>query len=482
MTRDSHYLRDASLPYLAQALDGKTILRYCRALLGNEKDVRISTCRVLKLRYRRRKRAIIQYEIGLQTGDGRERSVWLAGYQYASRERYRAGVRRLERLLANHGTEGGMLPGIAIEPLQLLLLRFPYDRRLPALMSVYFNIEQLLGDRLEPLLGSSNWKIESLDCRPVRWRVGLSAVAKISLVARHPVSGETTRRELYLKHDPSREEISAESRVAALHNDRGLPFSLCPTVLSLPRHGLSVQAAASGVSLEARLARGTASSADANRIATLLARWHSGGEPMQRPYSKEKFESVLERSVRVLSAATPENGDRLQRLAASIRLQMLHRLQCPAHLDLKPEHIFVDTEKITLIDMDSAADADPMLDIAILYARLRHGQELYDSPRAASRSFANQLIRAYASRVPPSWWYNFRVCYAWALLKVAVHLFACQRPAWPRLSARFLREAELALEPSSELLSFLPHREISGQDALPMRYSPDSLTRMEGGR
>ena len=482
MTQDNHYLRDASLPHLAQALDVKTVIRACRALLGNDKGVRVGACRVSKLRYRRGRRAIIQYEITLRTGDGRERSVWLAGYQYASRERFQAGVRRLERLLANHGTDGGMLPGIAIEPLQLLLLRFPYDRRLPALMSVYFNIEQLLGDRLEALLGSKSWKIENLDCRPVRWRVGLSAVARISLTARHQVSGETAQRELYLKHDPSRQQNQAESRLAALQNDRGLPFALCPTVLSLPRQGLSVQAAAAGVSLEARLARGTASSVDANRIATLLARWHSGGEPMQRPYPKEKFESVLERSVRVLSAATPENGERLQRLAASIRLQMLHRLQCPAHLDLKPEHIFIDAQKITLIDMDSAADADPMLDIAILYARLRHGQELYGSPRAASRSFANQLIRTYASSVPPSWWYNFRVCYAWALLKVAVHLFACQRPAWPRLSARFLREAELALDPASELLSFLPHREISGQDALPMKYSPDSLASMEAGR
>ena len=236
------------------------------------------------------------------------------------------------------------------------------------------------------------------------------------------------------------------------------------------------------MSLEARLARGTVTSVDANRLANLLASWHTGGAKMQRPYSKEKFESVLERSVTALSAAVPENSNRLKRLAASIRLQMLHRLKCPAHLDLKPEHIFLDAQKITLIDMDSAADADPMLDIAILYARLRHGQELYGSPKAASRSFANQLIRAYASRVPPSWWYNFRVCYAWALLKVAMHLFACQRPAWPRLAGRFLREAELALEPSSELLSFLPHREISGQDAVPVQYSSNSLARIEGAR
>ena len=481
MVRAKYYLQDASLPHLERALNGETIGRYCRGLAHPEKGIRISSCRVLRLRYRRGRRAIIQYEITLVHADGSKQSLWLAGYQYASRERFETGVRRLERLLANHGDDGDMLPGIAIESLQLLLLRFPYDRRLPALMSFYFNIEQLLKDRLALLFGSDNWKLESLDCRPVRWRVGLSAVAQISLVARHVASGETSERELYLKHDPSLAQNDAESRLAALEKDRGLPFALCPAVLSLPRQGLSVQVAAAGLSLETRLARGMTTSADANRLATLLARWHTSGELMHRPYPKEKFESVLERSVRVLSAATPENGDRLQKLAASIRLQMLHRLQCPTHLDLKPEHIFLDAEKITLIDMESAADADPMLDIAILFARLRHGQELYDSPKAACRSFANQLIRAYAPQVPPSWWYNFRVCYAWAVLKIAVHLFACQRPAWQRLAGRFLREAELALEPSSELLSFLPHREISGQDVVSMAHSPDAPTRVEGG-
>ena len=467
-----HYLQDASLPHLARALDGATIGRFCRALVRHETGIRVKSCGVLRLRYRRGQRAIIQYEIILVHDDGSEHSFWLAGYQYASRARFEAGVRRLERLLANHGARGGILPGMAIESLGLLLLRFPYDRRLPALMSFYFNIEQLLTDRLPQLLGGECWRLEVLDCRPVRWRIGLSAVVRISIAARHTASGETRRRELYLKHDPNRDLGDTQSRLAALERGGRLPFTLCPTLLSLPRQGLSIQAAADGLSLEARLAQREITAEDANRLGSMLARWHTRGEPMHKPYPKQKFESVLERSVRVLSAAMPQHGNRLRAVSASIRLQMLHRLQCPAHLDLKPEHVFLDGERITLIDMDSAADADPMLDISILFARLRHGQALYGSPKAVSRAFANRMIRAYAAEVPPSWWYNFRVCYAWALLKVAVHLFACQRPDWAPLAGRFLREAELALEPSSKLLSFLEHREIAGRDAIPLRQSP----------
>jgi hypothetical protein len=482
MKQSTHYLQDTSLPHLARALDCVTIRDVCRDLLRPGSGFRVAACRVLKLRYRRWQRAIIQYEITLVNDVGKERSVWLAGYLYASRERFETGKRRLERLLANPDTREDMLPGVAIESLELLLLRFPYDRRLPALTSFYFNIEQLVGERLPLLFGDDDWRLDSLDTRPVRWRVGLSAVACISVVARHAASGATRKRELYLKHDPGRPESAAESRLAALERDRGLPFALCPTVLSLPRQGLSIQAAAEGVSLETRLARGMATSVDANRLAALLARWHTSGEPLQRPYAREKFEAVVERSVRALSAATPENSGRLQALAAGIRLQMLHRLQCPVHLDLKPEHIYIDSGKITLIDLDSAADADPILDIAILYARLRHGQELYGSPKTASRAFANQLIRAYAPLVPPSWWYNFRVCYAWALLKVAMHLFACQRPGWTPLTGRFLREAELALESSSELLSFLPHREASLGDAVPIKYWPNPGAGVEARR
>ena len=479
MKKGPHYLQDSKLPHLARALDGNSIRRICRGLIRHREGAAIGTCRVTRLRYKRSLRATIQYQITVLHRDGSEETLWLAGYQYADRNRYESGVRRLERLLANQGDDGEMPPGLAIDSLGLLLMRFPYDRRLPALMSLYFNIEQLLDERLPKMFGNKNWKLESLDTRLIRWRVGVSAVARLSVEARHATSGRIQRKELYLKADPKQSENEVNSRLAALARQRKLPFALCRTVLSLPRQGIRIQTSAQGSSLEEKLIQGKATTENARELGCVLAYWHTNGDPLQESYSKENFESGLERSVRVLTAGIPESYARLDKVAKNIRFQMLHRLQRPTHLDLKAEHIFFDASRVTLIDTDSAADADPMLDIAVLYARLRHGKELSGLPKGSSRNFAGHLIRAYAARVPPSWWYNFRACYAWALLSIAMAPFTRQRPGWPQLVDRLLREAELALQPSSELLSFLPNRELSGQGARRVNYSTNLFTRVD---
>lgn len=195
---------------------------------------------------------------------------------------------------------------------------------------------------------------------------------------------------------------------------------------------------------------------DARQLASVLASWHTAGEPLQNRYAKEEFDAVLERSVRVLANAVPDCSLRLERLVQRIGQRMKHGFNRPVHLDLKPEHIFFHGDRITLIDIESAADADPMLDIAILYARLRHARTLYGLPDSASLLFALQLMRAYHQRVPSNWWRNFSVCYAWALLKLAVHLFVCQRPDWPDWIGRFVTEAELTIGRGAGKLSFLP--------------------------
>lgn len=455
MLQSPGYLNDPVLPHLTLVLDEENMRHICHTLITDKVDATIIDCRVVRLRYRRAQRCIIQYKMTLQLVDETVQTHWLVGYQYANKEKFRARANRLEKMGATCNPADGLRPFVVIEEAGLLLQRFPFDRRLPTLAPFYFNIDQVITDRLAELLGSDDWKLECLDTRLARWRVGLSAVIRLTLGVRHRYTGESQRHTLFAKLDATGTDADTKSRLKRSESVGSLPFNLPHTLLSIPQQGFTIQRSADGLSLDTMLLGGTVNSADAGRLASMLARWHTTGDPLEKSYSKDVFEAALEQSVRVLSSAAPACSLRLERLADRIRNRMHHAIYRPAHLDLKPEHIFFCTNRITLIDIETAADADPMIDIAILYTRLLHARELYDLPDTVSLSFALQLMNTYHRLVPSSWWRNFSVCYAWALLKVTVHLFVCQRPDWLNWINRFVSEAELAMSLDEGELPFL---------------------------
>jgi hypothetical protein len=478
MAQAKYHLTDPMLPFLSMALDGNILRHFCQRLICDNFDASISNCHVTRLRLRRAQRCIIQYQLTLRLADGSEQVHYLVGYQYANRKKFRARADQLRRLTADRQPVDGLRPGIVIDEISLLLQRFPFDHRLPSLLGVYFNIDRVINDHLAQLLGNNDWQLENLDTRVARWRVGLSAVLRLNLDLKRRNGIESRHLELFAKLDGTATDSRVKSRLEQAQSSDSLPFDLAPTLLSIPQQGFTIQAAASGQSLETLLVEGRATMDDARRLASVLAQWHGSGELLQNRYTRGKYEVDLARSVRLLANAVPACSLRLERLAQRITRRMDHNLYCPVHRDLKPEHIFFEADRITLIDVESAADADPMIDIAILYLRMRHASALYGLPGSVSQYFALQLMNAYHDLVPTGWWRNFSVCYAWALLKLARHFFVCQRPAWPDSIERFVTEAEQAISRDAGKLPFLPgarhlgksaHRNRSGQRLWPNR-------------
>jgi hypothetical protein len=450
------YLADPDLPGLKEALDGHAMRGFCRRLLTADNSATVIDCRVTRLRYRRAKRCIIQYQMTLRLADDSTRTHWLAALLYADKNKFRTGTRRLEKLITESVPVDGLLGGAVIEEAGLLIRRFPFDRRLPTLAPFVFDIEQLIGDYLPVLLDSHDWNLESLDVNPVRWRVGLSAVLALHLRLENRHNGSLRRHRLFAKLDATGAKSTTRSRLRQAEASGDLPFSLPRTLLSMPRQGITIQNSARGMALDSLLDARLVKPAHATSFAQMLARWHCNGDQLQIRYSRQDFETALTRTVRILTTAAPGCSARLERLAEGIRGKMVHGSYRPIHLDLKPEHIFFDTDRITLIDIESAVDGDPMLDITILYARMFHAKALYDLPQQQSRNFALQFLSSYHQLVPAFWWHNFPASYAWALLKVATHLFTCQRPRWRDWTHRFVSEAESALNsPDDNLPSLL---------------------------
>ena len=141
MLKSKSYLNDIHLPYLKYALDEDIVRHYCQALLADKTDISIIGCRVVKLRHRRAKRSTIQYEMTLRVANGSPQTHWLVGYQFADAGKFRSVSRRFKKLCAGPEPVDGLPPGFVIEAIGLLLQRFPFDRHLPELSSLYFNLD-----------------------------------------------------------------------------------------------------------------------------------------------------------------------------------------------------------------------------------------------------------------------------------------------------------------------------------------------------
>jgi hypothetical protein len=117
----------------------------------------------------------------------------------------------------------------------------------------------------------------------------------------------------------------------------------------------------------------------------------------------------------------------------------------PTHRDLKPDHIFLDDERTMFIDLDSFAEADPVLDPAYLLARLAAMPALYPISRRRARVAAWEFAEEYFSHVPGGWQERLPFHYAGALLEVAHGFFRRQAPDWPGRITGLVEEARDSL-------------------------------------
>jgi hypothetical protein len=146
-----------------------------------------------------------------------------------------------------------------------------------------------------------------------------------------------------------------------------------------------------------------------------------------------------------LAWACPELGRDLDAVVE----KLARSLQCcapgPTHLDLKPDHVFLDGERITLIDVSSYGLADPVIDIGTLTARTR-ALPLWSNvlPERAD-SAAELLIEGYLARVPCAWHGRLGIAQACGALQVASSFFRHQHPRWRELVPEWVgRARELA--------------------------------------
>jgi hypothetical protein len=410
---------DARLPQLARACDPEHMAGVLGTQLKAGHDVHVERCDIETFRHRAGGRTLVKYGVQLA---GACTGRWsLTGLLYAEPQKARATARKLAaEARAVKGWRAPFEPVGFIDALGMVVQAYPFDRRLPALPHVAAGPPPALAGALAEHAGLDGARPPGWTSELVRYRPQLGAVLRYTLHA-----GRSTRR-YYVKVYPAAATRPPGDYAWAARSG----FQVALPLFAIADGQVVVLPEVSGMPLDRWLIDGRDGHAAGQVVAVALAAFHQGDARPQRRVDVAQHLTGVERAAAYVSWARPDLLGALARICAAVRRALDAGAGAPTHRDLKPDHVLIADAGPALVDLDSCALADPMLDPATLLARLRglpfeHAVGPLDVDAAAGA-----FRETYLSSVPPSWGRRLQPLYAGALVELAASLFRRQVPGW----------------------------------------------------
>jgi hypothetical protein len=429
---------DAALPQIATLWNAEAMLEVFRNELSEIDGAHpsIHACRILRVRYRPGTRSIVLYELdtaGTTTGGD---PLWVTAVTYAD-DRAASQHTRLSRSVADASTHG-LRPYAHVGSLRSLLQIYPYDRELPALPSLAAGTDDGVCDAIASSLDPG---LEPGGEAGDEWRI---------VTARYrPMQGATLRytscsdpdREVFVKAYRGEEGAHAMSTLEALRSATGgngsgpsnfgivRPLAYCtgPRTLVVER--------APGRPMPDLLTDPAA----AERVARLAARslhaFHASDLPCESPWGPAEMLDRVGQAGALITVACPELTEPVNRIAAALADYPTGYESRPSQLDPKPDHFFFEDDRVTFIDLDTFASADPAFDAAFMYARTAALTETAGVPAELARAAAEAFLEEYFSVAPPGPAGRFAINHAYALLQLTLYAVRHQAGGWRELAA-----------------------------------------------
>ena len=443
---------DPLLPELSLALNATAMATPIAAWLQRlALPFELHACRLERFRYRPGQRLLCLYELQLRDPlSGSSWRHWVSGLMSAdgSLDRYyRQGCRAAAQ---PSGRFPLLAPTLLASP-PLLLQSYPADHRLPQLATLFGRLPLPLEQLYRAHFGGLEMAVEHP--QPERYRPQLSAVLSQSGY-RHREGerqGEPWQVYLKLRADGAAECYQRQRRLCAWGGELGLtPVAPLGYIAAL---GVQVDSAASGRSLLQHLRDGAGRDIDWCWLGQRLAQFHGSAAPVTERVAAHGRVDRARTTATLLSWACPEQEARLADLLARLDHQATDRCWLPCHGDLKPEHLYIDSERLVVIDLDELCLSDPQWDLALLLARLEL-IALTEANGLDLGQIARQLLQGYQARGAAQvvteggarlGWY-----YACAALDMARYAVQHQLPQWRALGSHFCVRAAAALQPGWE--------------------------------
>jgi aminoglycoside phosphotransferase (APT) family kinase protein len=448
-------LKDPSLPRLEVATDPERMRgifqEHLRPLDG--KAYRVLECRISYMRHREGRRCMLHYDLRLrEIGAEREWSQLVTGTIYAGgrTRQFWERLRRPDPGPATPAAAPSFEPFFYISDLDMLAQVFPYDRRLPTLPLLLEGPPP----ELEPLLlarfGRGGWRVRAWNAELVRYRVGLRATLRLAMRARDATTGRAEERRFYAKVYSREEEGEQAYRVlgqlwdVASAGTEG--FTVGRPIAYLSNLRTLIQGEVTGTPLNHVLLRGTAAVPVVGEVAKALAALHLGDVVPPRFHRLQDEVARLERAGNDLRSAYPHLVPEIEEIIGAVVAGLEDVPPRPTHGELRPMEILVGRDRLALLDLDTFAGADPVLDVARLLLPLARTVPLrspssHDRAQEAARIFVDE----YFARVPEEWRARLPLHYAGAALKRAAASVRHRAPDWIDEVEGLLNEARDSL-------------------------------------
>jgi hypothetical protein len=407
---------------------------------------------------------LLHYTLRLEEpATGCERDQWVTGTIYAggkTRRRWER-LRRTEpaREVTKTKILGADSPAFApsfsyLPDPEMLVQVFPFDHRLEALPLLMAGPTL----ELEPLLlagfGEGEWRTERWDTEPVQYQPESKATLRLTVRALDTTSGRSEERRFYAQVYPSEERAEQTYQVLqALWDKSGVlgdaDFVGARPIAYLSRLRTVLQEEVPGTSLlDLLLHRGEEALPVIRRAARALASLHLGHVDTPRRHSLRDEAADLQGGGEVLRWVCPHLAPDIENIVDAVvaGLEDLEEVPpAPTHLDFAFDHIMVEGDRLGLIDLDSLAEADPVLDVAILLSHLTSHSLISTLPRDRARKAARVFVEEYLAYVPEAWHARLPLLYADSVIQTAAGVFLTQQADWPEKIELLVEEAKDSL-------------------------------------
>jgi hypothetical protein len=224
-------------------------------------------------------------------------------------------------------------------------------------------------------------------------------------------------------------------------------FSVAKPVGYFPELRVLIQEAATGTSFQQLLVESNDLDAvsSARKVARALAAFHLNSVPTSRTHRIPDEASVIEARGRTLKWSSPALREEIDQVVKTVVSRLEEVPLRPSHLDLKTDHVLFDNDRYTLLDFDSFALSDPVLDAAHLLAQIRGLRFRFSVSLERLQEAAEAFKEEYFAHVPGDWRHRLSHNYAGATLKVAVGFFRRQEPQWQSTVASLIAEARASI-------------------------------------
>ncbi len=442
---DAAFPNDQMMPGIPLAVDPTAMQAMFSAelLQRSGAEYRIDGCRLLRIRYRPAEHCFVHYELDLFSAKtGQRKEVWLTGIIYPD-ERPR---RRLKKLLAacegEAASEGWRAfgPAFYLPGPHMLVQTFPCDRRLPSLPGIIAGKATKLRAEFFRGLEAGTWQMTGQKIQPARYRALSGAVLRFSLEATEAQSGKRASHTSYVKVGRAGEGAREAALLKTLRAQATeQPFTFTRPTAYLEELSALIVEEAPGVSFEQAILDGDRVEEAARQTARGLAAFHLWS--VKPPAAADAVIARTKVAAQYVAWACPALAGDVEFIAEAAETALARTTLGPTHLDLKPDHVFLDGERILFIDLDTFGAADPVLDVATLLARLEAMSIRFGAKPEHVETAAHTFTDEYFALVPTDWQSRLDLNHAIAAVQVASEFFRHQHPEWRKLVPTWIAHA-----------------------------------------